>query len=254
MTTSEMVAVAERRKKRRSDVKRRLVDASHEASYCRIHGCTHRTTSETGKGLNRLYCRPHEEFFERHGSHNHRSYSAADIAPHRRAAMRWLKEHQGEAHVVRAMRGIQSLYTAGGPLRTAFRLSGLSPAERSREAWARLREAQIAPVKPLAAWLAIEATIRANVQRDHRSEFKRVQAAKVVHRLASGSHKRWERTGKAALEMHKYPASRGRVLRHIGEQLEQAAEFITEPFLEWHHRGTSGKPRSSTRNNNRKPV
>jgi hypothetical protein len=85
----------------------------------------------------------------------------------------------------------------------------------------------------LAAWLAVDSAIRADAQPERRAEFRRVQAAKAVHRLASGTHKRWERErpggGKQVEELHKYPHSRGRVLRHLGEQLERIAESLAVP-------------------------
>ena len=73
---------------------------------------------------------------------------------------------------------------------------------------------------------------------DHKAErkqhFKWVQAAKLVHRMASGSHKRWEQQsydGKTYVkELHKYPRSRGRVLVHLGQQLEQVAELAVASY------------------------
>ena len=89
----------------------------------------------------------------------------------------------------------------------------------------------------LAAWLAVEVVIADDPQGDRHRELKQVQAAKVAHRIASGTHKRWQREvpaspqtgrlGKTAVEeMHVYPRSRGRVLWHIGRDLEKAAELL----------------------------
>jgi hypothetical protein len=67
-----------------------------------------------------------------------------------------------------------------------------------------------------------------------------VQVAKVGHRLASGSNKRWETPVARPLpgqpkvrvtELHVYPHSRGRVLRHIGESIEEAVELAVEHHL-----------------------
>jgi hypothetical protein len=78
--------------------------------------------------------------------------------------------------------------------------------------------------------LAVELTLLADPQAERKPEFKQVQAAKLVHRMANGSHKRWEQEragGRIVVkELHKYPASRGRVLWHIGEQLELAVELV----------------------------
>ena len=68
------------------------------------------------------------------------------------------------------------------------------------------------------------------------TEYKRVQAAKIIHRIVSGTHKRWEQPrsdgGTLVTELHKFPMSRGRVLRHIGEDIERAAELIVDKHLE----------------------
>jgi hypothetical protein len=76
---------------------------------------------------------------------------------------------------------------------------------------------------------------RADPQAERKVEFKRVQAAKLVHRLASGSHKRWERPrpdGSVVVqELHKWPHSRGQVLRHLGEQIERVTELLVVPCL-----------------------
>jgi len=55
-----------------------------------------------------------------------------------------------------------------------------------------------------------------------------VQAAKIVHRLASGTHKKWSRPVAGATELHVYPASRGQVLRHIGADLKKAVELLAD--------------------------
>ena len=121
-------------------------------------------------------------------------------------------------------------------------MRGLKPRERAWAAWARLRKAEVDPRLPLAVWLAVEMVIADDPQPDWHTEFKQVQAAKVVHRMASGSHKRWEREipnrewsslppKKVVEEMHVYPQSRGRVLRHIGNDLQEAAELLVDQRL-----------------------
>lgn len=217
--------------KRREDVKRRVSRASGDYLRCKVVGCPNPPSSSSGEGLNRLYCRRHQDHYARHGSYFKTSYTAAQINPHRKAALRWLKVNGGDPDVRQAVNAIRALYRSGGPSVEAFRLRGLAPNERANAAWARLRVAAVDPLQPIAAWLAIELTVLSDPQPERKVEFRRVQAAKLVHRMASGSHKRWEqeRPGgrMVVVEMHKYPASRGRVLRHIGEQLERAADLLT---------------------------
>lgn len=216
--------------KRRADVRRRAGDPSGDYVRCRVIGCPNSPTSTVGQGLNRLYCRRHEEHYARHGSYFKGSYSAAQIRPHRKAALEWLRAHERDLDVRHARDAVVALYRSAGPHREAFRLAGLSPEDRARAAWARLREAKVDPLEPIAAWLAIGLAILADPQPERKIEFRRVQAAKLVHRMASGTHKRWEqdRPGgrKVVVQMHRYPASRGRILRHLGEQLERAAELL----------------------------
>ena len=220
----------DKRKRRNSDVMERAAREDSMYSYCRIFGCGKMTTAGAGKGLDRMYCRKHADHYERHGSYTKGSYTATQLEPYRRTARAWLRAHKGDREVQLAIRAVEGLYRRAGPHVEAFRLRGLSPKERARAAWARLREAQVDPIRPLEVWLAIEAIIRDDPQADQHIEFKRVQAAKVVHRMASGSHKRWQRQGPGAKvvvqELHKYPHSRGQVLRHMGEQLEKAAELV----------------------------
>lgn len=80
----------------------------------------------------------------------------------------------------------------------------------------------------VAAWLAVEMAIASDPTAETKAEFKRVQAAKQVHRMASGTHKRWETGPGGPTELHVYPRSRGRVLRHIGEAMEQAVELLVQ--------------------------
>ena len=79
----------------------------------------------------------------------------------------------------------------------------------------------------VAVWLSIEMVIKADPQPETKTEFRHVQVAKLVHRMASGTHKRWGE-GRDAKELHAYPRSRGRVLRHIGEDVAEAAGLLAE--------------------------
>lgn len=218
----------ETRRRRREDVTRRAQEGRLNTRHCRVVGCGRLTTSATGKGLNSKFCRPHSEHYERHGSYYKKSYPATVLRPHLRQALKWLRANRHEQGVRLAIAGVEALYAGAGPHVAGTGLAGLSPQERARAAFARLRKAEVKPERVLAAWMAVDTAIKADPQADTRAEFRRVQAAKAVHRLASGYHRRWETAtahGQPLItELHKYPASRGRVLRHIGAQLERAAE------------------------------
>ena len=212
----------------------RLHHADSMYTYCRIIGCTNSASAGTSEGLNQRYCRKHEDFYERHGSYTKRSYTASEINPYRKIALDWFKSNTDNTTVKLAIKGVETLYGRAGAHVEAFRLNGLSPEERAKAAWARLRVAKIEPIAPLAAILAVELIIIDDPLAERKQHFKLVQAAKLVHRMASGSHKRWEQQssdGKTYVkELHKYPRSRGRVLLHIGQQLERVAELALASY------------------------
>lgn len=227
------------RMRRRADIRRRVSNPKDAYERCRVFGCRQPTTAQARKGLHRLYCRRHVDHYRRHGSYFRASYSVSELTSYRRAAHDWLDSHRDASAVDLAVSAIQRLYDSAGQHIEAFRLTGRKPDERARAAWARLREAGIDPLRPLAAWLALEMKLIDDPQADRSAEYKRVQGAKLVHRLASGTHKRWEQEGRngriIVTELHKYPASRGVVLRHIGEAIESAAAPVVEAHLEVIH-------------------
>jgi hypothetical protein len=200
-------------------------------SRCRVVGCSRPARAGTQDGLDTRFCRPHADNYARHGSPYRPSYGAREIAPYRDAALAWLKAHEDDTYVRNAVDRTATLLQTSGPHVEAFRLRGLSPQDRAKAAWARLRKAAVDPRRVVAAWLAIEMIIRDDPQAERKTEFKRVQAAKLIHKLASGTHKRWGE-GASVKELHVYPRSRGRVLRHIGEALEEAMELLVQ------HRGS----------------
>ncbi len=222
-------------RQRKSDVIHRAQTPNHMYAHCRIVGCPHPTTAGTGSGLNRLYCRSHEDHFERHGSYTKASYRAEVLTPYREAAQCWLEANAENPVVQHSRAAVEALYRNAGLPVEAFRLAGLTPEQRARAAWARLREARVSLFNPIAAWLAVELATKADQQPDTKPEFKLVQAAKLVHRMAGGSHKRWERvrpSGQLVVEeLHKYPHSRGQVLRRMGKQLRSAAEMVVAYHL-----------------------
>jgi hypothetical protein len=67
-------------------------------------------------------------------------------------------------------------------------------------------------------------------------EFRLVQTAKAVHRLASGTHRHWDfpmRDGTTRpLHFHAYPRSSGIVLRVIGKEIDEVCGGVAEAALE----------------------
>jgi len=227
--------------KRKQDVTARAGLPNHMYGYCRVIGCGKPARAGTADGLDERYCRAHADHNQRHGSPLKGSYSAQELNPYRRAALAWIVAHEGSQWVQNAVQKIRGLYQQAGPYVEAFRLRGLPPQQRAKAALARLRKHGIDPRLVVAAWLAVEMLIQDDPQPVQGGEYKRVQAAKVVHRMASGSHRRWVREVPSPVwpgqkqavvqEMHVYPRSRGRVLRHLGRKLESAVELLVDHHL-----------------------
>lgn len=215
------------RRKRSEGIYRRVRDASPTFAVCVVLGCGQPTMAQESSGLNKAYCRRHVEHYRRHGSYSKPSYTAAELRPYRKAALRWLQAHRDLPAVREAREGVVTLYARGGSPVEVFRLVGRPPAERAGKIWARLRSRQVDPDIPLAIWMAVLLRHQDDPQPDRKQRYRLVQAAKGVHRLAGGTHKRWEQRDQAGrlrvTKFHKYPASRGLVLSHVGVGLARAA-------------------------------
>jgi hypothetical protein len=218
------------RQYRKDNVKIRASVPDVESGYCCVYGCGRLARAATSEGLDHRFCRRHADYYARHGSPYKGSYSAAVINPYRRAALDWLLANPDDVWGANAIVRAESLYNQAGTFLEAFRLRGFNPRQRATNAWARLRVNAVDPRLAVAAWLAVEMAIGEDRQPVTTLEFKRVQAAKIIHRLASGTHKRWPNSP-GSPELHKYPASRGNVLRHIGADLEEAVELLVDHCL-----------------------
>ncbi|WP_244919734.1 hypothetical protein [Rhizobium grahamii] len=83
----------------------------------------------------------------------------------------------------------------------------------------------------MAIYLGVSALIEDDWKSHRTQEFRNVQAAKAIHRLASGTHRNWEVWSPKSedfhpLGFHAYPRSSGHVLRKIGGELEEACGEI----------------------------
>src|SRR5262249_7336175 len=128
-----------------------------------------------------------------------------------------------------------ALLLGQSPYEIATRLRGLSPKTRAAIAFGRLRKRGIKPERLLAIHLAITALIEEDPGSHRVKEFRLVQIAKAVHRLASGYHRVWpqqDKNGRAfKIELHAYARSTGRVLRLIGQAIEERCEWATEKHV-----------------------
>src|SRR6185437_11662257 len=224
------------RQRRAGDLRARIAQREGAFARCQVYPCENRPTASSGEGLNRLYCRKHIEHYRRHGSYVKKSYGSGELRPYRAAALQWFREHATDPAVSTALGRIREHLSASGRPVEAFRLAGLSPAQRARNVWATLAKRRIKPAEIAAAFLVVRMRLRDDPQPDRHAEYRNVQAAKLLHRMAGGTHKRWERErddgSVEVTELHRHPVSRGLVLRVLGQSLADACRGLPIPGQE----------------------
>jgi hypothetical protein len=175
-----------------------------------------------GVGPATYLCRFHVQFRSRHGSPWHPTYKAADPKPYLLVATEWIDEHREELQVAYPLRGLKGLLEGSGPAEPAQDIKRLPAASKARVAFARLREAGIEPERPLAINMAVGALIEDDNGSHRVEEFRLVQTAKAVHRLASGNHGRFE-----------WPMADGRWHHAAGSHAQLSAIVRDRPSRDW---------------------
>ena len=189
-----------------------------------------------GVGHAEFHCRYHVQFKARHGSHWHPTYKAADLKPYLTVAAEWIDEHREELRVAYSLKGLRGLLEGSGQAEPAQDIKRLPAASKARVAFARLREAGIEPERLLAIHMAVGALIEDDNGSHRVDEFRLVQTAKAIHRLASGTHRHWDfpmRDGTTRpLHFHAYPRSSGIVLRVIGREIDEICGGVAEAAVQ----------------------
>jgi hypothetical protein len=198
---------------------------------CLIPGCSRLSEKSEGRGLAQFHCRYHTQFKARHGSYWHGTYKASDLRPYIRCAEGWIKEQRDSPVYRGAYWHLEHVMAGNIRVEPATRLRGRSAAYRAGIALGRLRAANIPTTRLICIYLGLAALIEDDFGSHRTREFRIVQAAKAVHRLASGTHRKWDvwdpLTGSTrSTELHAYPRSSGHVLRKIGETLETACDEL----------------------------
>ncbi|PZQ14166.1 MAG: hypothetical protein DI565_12080 [Ancylobacter novellus] len=182
-----------------------------------IPGCGRLVQRAAGKGFSHDHCRYHVQFKNRHGSYWKATYSAAQLAPYRHAARMFLA-----AYPKQKAGGLQSVWlmTLGANYMAVLEARSRSPEVKASAALARLRDHDVPALRILESYLAVCAAVEDDPIRRGADldEYRRVQAAKAVHRLASGERKDYgEYVG-----YYRYSRSSGLMLRHLGAALDEA--------------------------------
>ncbi len=191
-----------------------------QGQKCHVPGCGRQTQRSASNGLSELYCKVHVEHHRRHGSYWRRSYTASEIAPYRTAVRLWLRKHKGDQSMHLATAAIDALMRGAGAAESAHDLRRLSGEEKARVALARLREAGVPSTRILEVAIAVAVLVSDRGPQD--SEFRDVQIAKAVHRMASGTH----RSTSGFVIPSKYAPSTGHVLRVLGRNVLEGFGFL----------------------------
>lgn len=203
---------------------------------CAIPDCGRPAMLAAGVGHAEMHCRYHVQFKARHGSHWCPTYKAADLMPYLTVAAEWVQERREELAVAYSLKGLQGLLDGSGRAEPAQDIKRLPATSKARVAFARLREAGVKPERLLAIHIAVGALIEDDRGSHRVREFRLVQTAKAVHRLASGTHRHYEwpmRDGTLRpLHIHAYPRSSGIVLRVIGKEIDEICGGVAEAALE----------------------
>ncbi len=199
---------------------------------CSIPGCGR----FSGGPLNLLHCRYHLQRKARHGSHWCLTYAASELKPYLQSAAGWIKANRDQPQIAMAIDWLRGLLKGSGRAELAHRIKGRPARQRARFAFARLHEAGIEPERLLRIYLAVCTLIEDDRDSHRVEEFRVVQVAKAVHRLASGTHQHWEfplpNGTTTPLSRHTYPKSAGMVLRVMGREIEECCRAVADENLE----------------------
>jgi hypothetical protein len=209
--------------------------ASSNSLKCVILGCGRPTMRAAGQGLAGFHCERHVEHKARHGSHWHPSYRANELKPYLAAATSYLRPRLETDPEIKDAVSRLTVLLEQSPYEITTRLRGLPAKTRAEIAFGRLRKRGIKPERLLATHLAITALLEEDPRSHRVRDFRLVQTAKAVHRLASGYHRVWPQQDQKGrtfrIELHAYARSTGRVLRLIGKAIEERCEWATEKHL-----------------------
>lgn len=197
---------------------------------CAIFGCGRLPQARAGRGASLTHCRYHVQYRNRHGSFWKGTYTAAELKPYRRAAESYLKAHMSDYWVAHALTTVQSLMNHAGPVERMVDVKRMrQPADKARAAFARMRRAEIPPLRLLVNHLAVTMAVREDPIRpgDEGDDYRITQCGKRALRVASGYHSKYG----PGMQYDVYPRSSGRAIRHIGRMLEGACEHVIQEHL-----------------------
>ena len=216
--------------RRKAEFLCRVVTPNADAfAFCPIPGCGRMPQARAGKGLSLTHCRRHIQHRNRHGSFWKGTYSAFDLLPYRRAAESYLKANLADLWVSHALKALQALMEQAGPVERIVDVLHMKPDRKARAAFARLRRAEVPPLRLLVDYLAITGAVAEDPIRPggEPNEYCLTQIGKAALRKASGYHSVYA----PGMQYDRYPRSSGLALRFMGRALDSACEHVKARHL-----------------------
>lgn len=223
---------AEQRERRRKAAftSRTVTPDDNALKACPIPGCGRPPQARAGRGLSLTHCKRCVQHRNRHGSFWKGTYSAATLMPHRRAAESYLKANLADFWIAHALLAIQGLLDGAGPVERIVDLKHMKPDRKARAAFARLRRAEVPPLRLLVDHLAITGAVQEDPIRPggEPDDYRLTQIGKAALRKASGYHSVYGPNSRYDV----YPRSAGILLRVLGQKLDRACEHVAHYHLE----------------------
>lgn len=215
---------------RNSTITSRIAEMAGDGmSRCAVPGCGQPSMRVEGIGLDGHHCKRHVIHRQRHGSTWFGTFKRSEVLPYMRAAKSYIMPRLLSDRTIKEAATRLAVVIEQAPFEANTRIRGLNARIRADIAFGRLRVRGVKPETILAIHLAITILIEEHGACPRSREFRIVQVAKMVHRRASGYHRVWQDPsgGPLRTELHKYARSSGKVLRLIGERIEECCEFAT---------------------------
>lgn len=154
---------------------------------CRADGCPSPTQLASGTGFAVRYCPVHYRQWRRHGGVERKSFARAELAPFIKAAERWLRpriEADGDQVRIPLARFGHDMAFAGRAKAAHGEITRAKTDLKVKNLLARLREAKVKPRRAAAITAAVYCLCRDRWDYGSNREFRTVQTAKAVMRLA----------------------------------------------------------------------
>ncbi len=204
---------------------------------CSTPFCGRPTMATAGVGLSQTLCKRCVQHGARHGSTWCPSIPATTLRPYLVVAKAWVKDHKADVPVTYALLGLQGLVqeAASRGVLPAQDIKWRTAEDKARIAFAHLADVNVPPERVLATHVGVWACIDDDAYAHRSNEYRLVQSAKALHRLASGTHNHYEWPMSDGsfkpFVVHRYPRSSGGVLRIIGKTVDEICGSVAETAL-----------------------